>query len=187
MIWNDHSKFEGSHAFLGASKYSWINYDDEHLISAYNNYTASQRGTILHAFAADCIKLGRKLKGSDTLSSYVNDAIGFGMDPEVILYYSQYCYGTADSISFRKEKGKETLRIHDLKTGIMPAHMEQLEVYAALFCLEYKKKPQDINIELRLYQNDDILIGNPTIEDIAPIMDKAIHYTKIISELEKEV
>ena len=33
MIWNDHSRDvpEGSHAFLGASKYSWLNYTEDKL------------------------------------------------------------------------------------------------------------------------------------------------------------
>ena len=60
--------------------------------------------------------------------------------------------------------------------------MEQLEIYAALFCLEYKVKPGDIDIELRIYQNDDILCHNPTAEDILPIMDKIVHLDKILEK-----
>ena len=92
------------------------------------------------------------------------------------------CFGTADSISFKDN----LLRIHDLKTGVTPAHMEQLEIYAALFCLEYKIKPADIDIELRIYQSDDILVFNPTVEDIVPIMDKIITSDKIISKIKEE-
>ena len=113
---------------------------------------------------------------------YVNDAIGYRMTPEQVLYYSENCFGTADSISFKDN----LLRIHDLKTGVTPAHMEQLEIYAALFCLEYKIKPADIDIELRIYQSDDILVFNPTVEDIVPIMDKIITSDKIISEIKEE-
>ena len=98
------------------------------------------------------------------------------MSPEVVLYYSDYFFGTADSICFRNN----FLRIHDLKTGAHPAKMEQLEIYAALFCLEYKIKPSEINIELRIYQNDEILVHNPTAEDIVPIMDKIVHLNNII-------
>ena len=64
--------------------------------------------------------------------------------------------------------------------------MEQLEIYAALFCLEYKIKPADIDIELRIYQSDDIMIFNPTVEDIVPIMDKIITSDKIISKIKTE-
>jgi len=104
------------------------------------------------------------------------------MTPEQILFYSDNCFGTADAIAFRGD----LLRIHDLKTGAIPAHMEQLEVYAALFCLEYKIKPADIRMELRLYQSDDILVGNPTVEDIAPIMDKIITFDRIINKIKEQ-
>ena len=127
--------------------------------------------------------LGQKLpKSKKTLNMYVNDAIGYRMTPEQVLYYSDNCFGTADSISFKDN----LLRIHDLKTGVTPAHMEQLEIYAALFCLEYKIKPADIDIELRIYQSDDILVFNPTVEDIVPIMDKIITSDKIISKIKEE-
>jgi len=185
MNWNNHSTLSGLHAFMGASKYHWINYSDDHLIEAYRNYKAAERGTELHEFAAQCIKLRQKLKGTANLANYVNDAIGFGMSPEVILYYSEYCFGTADAIKFDEKKG--FLRIHDLKTGIIPAHKEQLEVYAALFCLEYHVKPGDIGMELRIYQNDDILIFEPSVENIVPIMDKIIAGTKLLRGInEKE-
>ena len=62
--------------------------------------------------------------------------------------------------------------------------MEQLEIYAALFCLEYKVKPSDIEIELRIYQNDEILVHNPTAEDIVPIMDKIVHLNNILTNNE---
>lgn len=186
MNWNNHSNLKGQHAFLGASKYHWINYSDDKLTEYYRNYRAAERGTELHEFAAQCIKLRQKLKGTANLANYVNDAIGFGMTPEVVLYYSEFCFGTADSIKFDERKG--FLRIHDLKTGVIQAHMEQLEVYAALFCLEYHVKPGDIQMELRIYQNDDINIFEPSVENIAPIMDKAITYTKLLRSLnEKEI
>lgn len=183
MIFNKHSAFEGQHAFLGASKYHWINDDKEKLASRYLKQLAVQKGTELHEFAAQCIRLGQKLpKSHKTLNMYVNDAIGFKMAPEVILFYSENCFGTADSISFRNN----LLRIHDLKTGETPAHMEQLVIYAALFCLEYKIKPGTIDIELRLYQSDDVLIFNPTAEDILPIMDKIVTADKIINRIKTE-
>ena len=187
MIFNKHSDLQGQHAFLGASKYHWINYDEDKLVNAYNNFLAAQRGTETHEFAALCIRRGQTLPRSPiTLNMYVNDAIHFHMIPEQVLYFSPNCFGTADSISFRKVKGKDTLRIHDLKTGIVPVHIEQLEIYAALFCLEYKIKPSDIDIVLRIYQTNDILEMEPTAEDIVPIMDKIITFDKIITNINKQ-
>ena len=104
------------------------------------------------------------------------------MDTEVVLFYSPRFFGTADAISFRKN----FLRIHDLKTGKNPAKMEQLMVYAALFCLEYRIKPGDIEMELRIYQNDEIVIFNPTAEDILPIMDKIVHLDKLLARMDGE-
>lgn len=183
MIFNKHSALEGMHAFLGASKYHWLNYDNDKLIDVYNKNIAKQKGTELHDLAAKLIKTGTKLPRSNkTLNRYVNDAIGYRMKPEQILVYSINCFGTADTISFRNNE----LRIHDLKTGIIPAHMEQLMIYAALFCLEYDIKPGDIKMELRIYQNDDIMVMKPTAEDIVPIMDKIITFDKIIDKIKKE-
>ena len=104
------------------------------------------------------------------------------MKPEQVLYYSDNCFGTADAIIFRNN----LLRIHDLKTGVTRAHMEQLEIYAALFCLEYNKKPSDSDMELRIYQNNEIIVHNPTVEDILPIMDKIITFDKIIDKMKIE-
>ncbi len=183
MNFNKHSNLEGQHAFLGASKYHWINYDETKVAESYNKFLATQKGTILHEFAAQCIALGQKLpKSQKTLNMYVNDAIGFKMMPEQVLYYSNNCFGTADSISYRDR----LLRIHDLKTGVIPAHMEQLEIYAALFCLEYGIKPGDIDMELRIYQNNEILYHTPTAEDIAPIIDKIITFDKILNKIKEQ-
>ena len=104
------------------------------------------------------------------------------MTPELVLYYSENCFGTTDAISFRNG----LLRIHDLKTGVTPAHMEQLYIYAALFCLEYKMKPSDIEIETRLYQSDNIIVDNPTPEIIVPIIDKIITFDKVIRKIKEQ-
>lgn len=183
MNFNKHSTLEGQHAFLGASKYHWINYDDEKIATAYKNHLATLKGTQLHEFAAQCIRLGQKLPRSEkTLNMYVNDAIGYKMIPEQILVYSENCFGTADTILFRNN----FLRIHDLKTGVIPAHMEQLIIYAALFCLEYHIKPGEIETELRIYQNNDIQIANPTAEDILPVMDRIIKADEIIKKIKEQ-
>ena len=183
MNFNNHSMLEGQHAFLGASKYHWINYDESKVAESYMKFLATMKGTTFHEFAAQCIRLGQKLpKSQKTLNMYVNDAIGYKMTPEQPLFYSENCFGTADAIAFRNG----LLRIHDLKTGVIPAHMEQLLIYAALFCLEYKIKPGDIDVELRIYQSNEILYHNPTTEDIVPIMDKIITFDKIISKIKEQ-
>lgn len=183
MNFNKHSRLEGYHAILGASKYHWVNYDDDRLINYYTRQLASMKGTELHEFAATCIKLKQKLpRNNNTLNSYVNDAITFNMKPEQILFYSENCYGTADAISFRKG----LLRVHDLKTGTLPCKIEQLEIYASLFCLEYDVRPGEIEMELRIYQNDSILIHNPLVDEIVPIMDKIIRFNNIIQHIKAE-
>ncbi len=141
MRFNEHSDLAGKHAFLSPSNYHWINYTDEKLHERYTASRAAQRGTELHALAHSAIELGVKFPEDDkTLSLYVNDAIGFKMTVEQALYYSDNCYGHADTLCFRQDM----LRIHDLKTGIIGASEHQLEVYAALFYLEYILTPFEI-------------------------------------------
>ena len=181
MNFNDHSELEGYHAFLSASKYHWINYDEEKLYSSYANYRAAEQGTILHDFAKQCIELGQRLDDiPKTLNMYVNDAIGFKMRPETILYYSPYCFGTADAISFKHNM----LRIHDLKTGKGPTHFEQLMIYTSIFCLEYDIDISDIEVELRIYQNNKVRVYIPEITEIVPIMDKIVTSSRLIEEWE---
>ena len=184
MKFNNHRNLSGLHAPFSASQSSWLRYDDEKAMEVYANRKAAEMGTKLHAWAAETINLRIKQpKSKKTLYSYVNDAIGFKMDTEVVLFYSERFFGTADAISFRNG----TLRIHDLKTGKTPVHIEQLMVYAALFCLEYRVKPGEIDIELRIYQNDEILYHKPTADEIAPIMDKIMHFDKLLENLEEGV
>ena len=184
MKFNKHNNLEGLHAPFGASKSSWLRYNDEKVIEVYRNMRAAEMGTRLHEWAKNTIDLGIKQpRSKKTIYAYVNDAIGFKMDTEVVLFYSERFFGTADAISFRNG----VLRIFDLKTGTRIVRMEQLEIYAALFCLEYKIKPGEIEMELRIYQNDDIIVHNPTAEDILPIMDKIVHLNKLLENLEKGV
>lgn len=175
MIFNRHSNLVGQHAFLSASKYHWLNYDEEKLLTVYDNFLAIQRGTELHDFAKRCIELGIKLpKSKKTLNAFVNDAIGFKLTPEQILYFSDNCFGTTDAIGFKDG----VLRIHDLKTGQTPASINQLKIYAALFCLEYNYPPNKIKIELRLYQNDEIIFEEANPEEIQSIIEKIIRFDK---------
>ena len=183
MIFTKHSNLEGLHAPFGASQSAWLRYDDEKILATYNNMKAKEMGTRLHAWAKETIDLGIKQpRSKKTIYAYVNDAIGFKMDTEVVLFYSPRFFGTADSICFRNG----TLRIHDLKTGVTKVHMEQLMIYAALFCLEYKIKPSDIEIELRIYQSDEVLYHNPTAESISSIMDRIVYLDKMLERLDCE-
>lgn len=185
MNFIQHLDLVGQHAFLGASKYHWVNYDDEKLISAFKNNLAVQRGTELHDFACQCIQLKVKLpRVQKTLNMYVNDALHFSLKPEQPLYYSRNCFGTADAISF--DETSNYLRIHDLKTGSVPAHIEQLQIYAALFCLEYHKRPEELEMELRIYQNDHIEICNPSGDDIRKIMTTIIRFDDMIEKIKLE-
>ena len=186
MKFYDHKNLSGLHAPFPASQSAWLRYDDDKVIEVYANKKAAAMGTRLHAWAAETIALGLKQpKSKKTICAYVNDAIGFKMDTEVVLFYSERFFGTAAAISFRNG----VLRIHDLKTGKVGKiedHMEQLEVYTALFCLEYKVKPIDIRIELRVYKCDEVITWNPTAEDIVPIMDKIIHLDKLLEKIDRE-
>lgn len=180
MNFNRHSHIEGRHAFLSPSTYHWINYTDEKLDARYAAHQASVRGTKLHELAHDAIVLGVKIaKSNRTLSMYVNDAIKYNMVVEQPLYFSENCFGTADAISFRRNK----LRIHDLKTGVIPASEHQLEVYAAIFCLEYGFSPYNIDIELRIYQSEEVRIYEPDPDTIAFIIQRIIDFDQRIEAI----
>lgn len=182
MIFSSRSDLRDKHAFLSPSNYHWLNYDSQKLEARFHTVMAARRGSDLHAFAHEAIRLGIKQAGSNkALAWYVNDAISYKMECEVCLYYSDNCFGHADTISFRRNK----LRIHDLKTGITPTSEKQLEIYAALFCLQYGISPFDIDIELRIYQRDDIRSFDPIPEHILAITDKIIEFDRQI-ELIKE-
>lgn len=208
MNFINHTDLKGKHALLAPSQPHWLNYSEDDLYKKFVSTYAQSMGTLLHDLAETLIRNSIKLKKTDktvvlvhllkndipraaididriynNFMNYVNDAIGFKLTPEQPLVYSEYCFGTADAISFRNN----LLRIHDYKSGALPAKMEQLMVYAALFCLEYKFKPGEIEMELRIYQNDEIIFHNPTADDIAPIMDTIIHSDKMIREMNGEV
>jgi tRNA splicing endonuclease len=199
----------GKHALLAPSQPHWLNYDDDKLFERYTSRYAQDIGTILHSLAETLIRHRLKLKKTDKLTvmvhllengiprniididriyenfmNYVNDAVGFRLTPEQILYYSEYCFGTADAISYRDN----FLRIHDYKSGTIKAKIEQLLVYAALFCLEYKVKPGTLaGCELRIYQNDEVLIHRPEANEILPVMDIIIRHTNALKTMNEEV
>jgi len=173
MNFNSHFALAGKHAFLSPSQYHWINYTEEKLETRFISATAATRGTDLHNLAHEAIRLGVKLSTANrTLSTYVNDAIGYKMSCEQTLFYSHNCFGSADTIAFRKNK----LRIHDLKTGIGKSSVHQLEIYAALFCLEYAMSPTDMEIEMRIYQSEEVQIFDGDANAILEIMDKIVEF-----------
>ena len=184
MRFNAHSNLIGEHAFLSASSYHWLNYDLDKLTERYLKHMAVQRGTDMHDYAARAISLGiRQPRSKHTIYLYINDAIGYHMTPEQPLYYSPNCFGTADAISFHKN----FLRIHDLKTGETATSFHQLEVYAALFCLEYRYKPEELDgIELRIYQNNEARVSNPSPDEIQRIMDIIVAFDRQIEKLKME-
>lgn len=183
MRFNTHSAVEGAHAFLGASKYHWLNYDNEKLAHHFENQFAAVIGTRKHAWAAEAIRLGRRQPRNDeTLNRYINDAIGYRMEPEVVLFYSFNCFGTPDAIAF----SKNTLRVSDLKTGVHPGNRKQVDIYFALFCLEYMINPFNIQMIGRIYQLDQIDEWNPDPVWIREIMDK-IKFADAFLEDMKEV
>jgi hypothetical protein len=169
---------------FGASNYHWINYDQDKLLLAFETSQAARRGTDLHNLAKELIRLKIRLPEAPrtTMNMYVNDAIGFRMTPEQVLFYSHNFYGTADAIAF----GRGVLRIHDLKTGVNRTSPNQLYVYAAFFCLEYKIKPHTIEIELRIYQNDEVMIFPGDPDFVAHIMSTIVTFDELIETWKQE-
>lgn len=216
MQWNDHSNLEGRHSFMSPSSHSWKNYDDLKLISVFEGNRRKIEGTKLHQWAEDIIRsvhlvkellsfrlkrlfkididmirwfgdknpMVRNSKAKETVYMYVADALKFDMIAEQPLVYDdRYCFGTADTILF----DGYLLRIHDLKTGESPASIDQLIIYAALFCLEYQYDPNTLMFELRIYQTDQILIHKPTSEEIIEMMNIIIHDVDVLRRYEHEV
>jgi hypothetical protein len=180
MRFNKHSAIEGMHAFLGASKYHWVNYDMAKMERIFENQFAAVLGTRKHIWAAEAIRLGqRQAKSNKTLNAYINDAIGFRMEPEVVLFFNEDCFGTADCIGFHKN----VLRIHDLKTGIHPGSPLQIMIYFALFCLEYRINPYDIEMIGRIYQDDQIQEFQADAKEVKEIMEKIKLFTARIEEM----
>ena len=184
MHFKTHSELEGLHSFLSPSNYHWLNYTPEKLVSVYKHQKQKEEGTVLHNFAAMAIQKRIKLaKIKRALNMFVNDAIGFKMTPEQVLYYSHNSFGTADAISFREN----LLRIHDLKTGISKPSFKQLHIYAALFCLEYDINPEDIFMELRLYQGTGYEVDIPDGAYIRDVMNIIVEFDGVLEDYKKTI
>jgi hypothetical protein len=180
-----HSHLEGQHAFLSPSTYHWVNYDAEKLEYRYKALRAALEGMEQHRYAAIAIE-EREFQDDETttLGMYINQCIQFRMHPEVVLYYSPNAFGTVDAIAFRHRR----LRISDLKTGVTRTSEHQLEIYAALFFLEYGLDPFETrDIELRIYQDNQcrVYIGDPLL--IRDIMDKIVFFDKLLNQLREEL
>lgn len=208
-----HRNLEGRHAIFSASSWYWLNDEPDDLVNRLCSQYATTIGTILHNVAYKHIKYRIKLHKYDknnvvlelltsgvpaivvdtidfesmfdNLMSYVNDCIGFRMEPEVVLAYSDNFFGTTDAIVFLEKE--RFLRIHDYKSGVTPASMNQLKIYTALFCLEYGFKPGDITTELRIYQSNEVIISNPETDEITPIIDKIVTTDKFLTRINEEV
>jgi hypothetical protein len=154
------------------------------LEAVYRNQQAKEKGTFLHAFASMAINERIKLANiKKAFNMFVNDAIGFKMVSEQVLYYSNNSFGTADAILFKDS----FLRIHDLKTGFTKPSFKQLDIYAALFCLEYGVDPKDINIEERLYQGNGFEVNVPESLWIQEIMDRIVEFDVILENVKQQI
>lgn len=124
----------------------------------------------------------------DSFNMYVNDAIMLGLKPEQTVYYSLNSYGTADAIGFALNSVtmRWLLRIHDLKTGVAKTSVQQIYVYAALFCLEYDIRPYEIDYEFRIYQNNEIQVYDVDPGEVLRIMGKIVYFDQRIDRLREE-
>jgi len=186
MRFHKHSALEGKHSFMAPSTPSWLRYDDDKLTRRFMEHLAAIRGTEEHDFAARAIKLRHRMADEPkTVNMYVNDCIGWRMHPEVPLFWSDFCFGTADAIGFYEKD--MLLRISDLKNGKSPTTFDQLVVYAALFCLEYEfPKPWELEFELRIYQSNRIKLHIPEPDEVFHAMDRILTGTRLLEELRLE-
>lgn len=185
MPLNKNTNLAGQHAFLSPSTHHWLDYDEDKLRRVYHQRQQTARGDKLHAYAQQAITLGiKQADNGTTLGMYINDAIGFLMEPEITLMFTRDCFGTCDAISVRNG----ILRIHDLKTGINEASMKQLLIYTAIFFFEYSEvyKPTDLRTILRIYQNDQIVEYEPDVPEIFSVMDRVMTQAKLIAYLREE-
>lgn len=185
MSFNKNTRLIGQHAFLSPSNYHWLDYPEDKLRRVFFERQQARLGDEYHAYAQRAIELKiRQADNGTTLSMYINDAIGFRMEAEIPLYYSEDCFGTTDAIGFRDN----VLRISDLKTGRNPASMKQLLIYAGIFFFEYNHvaHPQDVRTILRIYQNDAIVELEPDTAELLLVMSAIKTQAELIKYLREE-
>ena len=176
MIFNKHSELEGRHAILSPSKHYWLNYDDEGLMRNYISSFATDIGTLVHEYASDRIKyrLPIDIENEEAKNGLLMHLLKNGIPFRVIdldrLFYNLVPY-VNDAIGYRM------------------ASMDQLLCYAGLFFLEYKRdyRPQTMKVELRIYQNQEVLVNQPSSEEVKAVMDKIIHGDAVLSKKLTEV
>jgi hypothetical protein len=204
-----HEEWKGKHSFLSPSSHRLDrDLNEEDFIKGMRAQYSAAIGTAIHekaefrinnklrirnkTHAADLIleklveaKIPRAIiepgEFAETFMAYVNDAIGYDMFAEVPVGISDEAFGTIDAMSFNYKT--KLLRIHDLKTGRVPAKIEQLVEYVAYFCIEYKLKPGEISTELRIYQSGEIITVTPTAPDILPFMERIKRGDNIMKRL----
>lgn len=212
MNFRRHLELNGRHAPLSPSSWRWLNDDEESFTKRLCSQYLADIGTILHDIARKHIKHRIKLNKYDkknvmldlvergipafvvdtinfdamyeNFMRYVNDCVAFKMTPEVVLYFSPNCFGTTDAINYNEET--HFLRIHDYKSGTTPAHMEQLMIYVALFCLEYGIKPSSLYTELRIYQGPEPMIYEPSAEEITQVIETIITRDNFMNNIREE-
>ena len=188
MEWNDHWRLEGRHATLSPSGYHWLNYDaDKMRRVTWNNYS-KEDGTKMHELASNMILYNIMPEDNENaLNQFVIDALTMFKEPmssEILLYYSDECFGTADAIYYNEDK--QHLQVHDLKTGVSKPSFKQLWIYCALFCLEYGYKPEKMTFECRLYQLGAMDIDNPQPKQIRSIMKQIVEMSNVIEGVRVE-
>lgn len=194
MNLHKNTKLIGAHAFLSPSTYHWLDYDEDKLRRVFFEKQQARRGDQFHAYAQQAIDLKiRQADNGTTLSTYINDAIGYRLTPEFPVFYSVDCFGTCDAIGIREERmpngsRRMILRISDLKTGVTPASMKQLLIYAGIFFFEYGElfSPSDVVVILRIYQNDQFEEYIPDVPEIVSVMSRIKTQAEIIAFLREE-
>lgn len=133
------------------------------------------------------VKISKPRDEDDEPRYYIQVAVRFDNIPPKVFMITRRAKTQLD------EEAIDSLDYADIKNVdliISPSHWEVngktgIKAYAALFCLEYRVKPTDIETELRIYQSDDILCHNPTADDISAIMNKIIVSDKIIKKIKE--
>lgn len=180
-------KFMGTelHSFASGNIKAYESYDEENLDDVRKGFRNYVRGRYpldqdkTASLAFMFLDNMRYVPEESWLSvaQFINDGCQYKMNSEQPLWYSDNAFGTTDAISFYRNK----LRIHDLKTGDTPAKLMQLNIYAALFCLEYHKQPDQIKIELAIYQFGNVTKESPDPKDIRDLMDLIVEDDRVLN------